>query len=57
MFTGEIITIQDRNIASVVRNIFHRDEKREEIAKSRIFGLLRKRFLASNQLTAEGLVW
>lgn len=57
MFTGEIITIQDRNIASVVRNIFHRDEKREKIAKSRIFGLLRKRFLASNQLTAEGLVW
>lgn len=57
MLTEEIITVQDRNIASVVRNIFHRDEKREKIAKSRIFGFLRKRFLASNQLTAERLVW
>lgn len=57
MLTEEIITVQDRNIASVVRNRFHRDEKREKIAKSRIFEFLRKRFLASNQLTAERLVW
>lgn len=57
MLTEEIITVQDRKIGSVVRNIFHRDEEREKIAKSRIFGFRRKRFLASNQLTAERLIW